>query len=234
MLFRSVHYPKDDTGHSMNDDCNYGGNCPKATLTPKEEKSIRHQSACEYLGLPGTLCMNHLWNFKTLPQAQSKITINADGSLSASTEESNGNGESGLPGGKGSESKKSRISRAQKFFDTLEEAFETLVGLNKKRGVAAELTTKSGSTIASYSHESSDPNAPEVQEALDAVPQDTQSNFHGNCGEIHCLNESYRRGVDPSGGTMRTVDVKTGMPRQPCSSCQHVLDSLDVTWRDGV
>lgn len=85
----------------------------------------------------------------------------------------------------------------------------------------------------------SEPNHPEVQHALDNVPNGSRSPFHGRCAEIDCLNQSYTAGDIPSGGALGTARVRGpnsaahGTPIEPCASCADVLQQLGVAWSGG-
>ncbi|MEV8032784.1 DUF6531 domain-containing protein [Streptomyces sp. NPDC086182] len=78
---------------------------------------------------------------------------------------------------------------------------------------------------------------PDVQAAYDRVPlgQRPAGSQHGRCGEAEALSDAMNAGVDPRGGVMASVEVraagnpKHGVPKAPCSSCQHVLDQLGIT-----
>ena len=78
---------------------------------------------------------------------------------------------------------------------------------------------------------------PDIQAAYDRVPEELRApnNQHARCGEPEALSKAVRAGADPRGGTMASVEVraegnpKHGIPKPPCSSCQHVLDELDIT-----
>jgi hypothetical protein len=58
---------------------------------------------------------------------------------------------------------------------------------------------------------------------------------HARCGEPEALSNAVRAGVAPRGGTIAAVEVraegnlKHGVPKAICSSCQHVLGQLDIT-----
>ncbi|MEC3977796.1 DUF6531 domain-containing protein [Amycolatopsis sp. H20-H5] len=77
----------------------------------------------------------------------------------------------------------------------------------------------------------------DVQEALDRVPpeQRTAGNQHGRCGEPAALTEALNANVDPRGGTMSAVNVRSagnevhGTIKEPCSSCRHLLDQFNIT-----
>jgi RHS repeat-associated protein len=70
-----------------------------------------------------------------------------------------------------------------------------------------------------------------LDDALNAVSN--PSKYHGHCAEISCLNQALSAGVDPSGGTMRTVAIGTsnpghGLQKVACSSCAAVMKTLGV------
>ncbi|OMI87437.1 hypothetical protein BSZ07_24735 [Streptomyces sp. M1013] len=80
---------------------------------------------------------------------------------------------------------------------------------------------------------------PDVQAAFDRVPDHIKEEVrgaHSKCGEAEALSKAMRAGVDPRGGVMAAVNVRAagnpvhGTPKAACSSCQHVLDQLGVTW----
>jgi RHS repeat-associated protein len=80
---------------------------------------------------------------------------------------------------------------------------------------------------------------PDVQAAYDRVPDHIKEEVrgaHSKCGEAEALSKAMRAGVDPRGGVMAAVNVRAagnpvhGTPKAACSSCQHVLDQLGVTW----
>ncbi|MEU6826272.1 DUF6531 domain-containing protein [Streptomyces atriruber] len=78
---------------------------------------------------------------------------------------------------------------------------------------------------------------PDVQAAYDRVPTELRpvGNQHGRCGEAEALSNAMNAGHDPRGGVSAAVDVraagnpKHGVPKAPCSSCQHVLDQFGIT-----
>ncbi len=78
---------------------------------------------------------------------------------------------------------------------------------------------------------------PDVQAAYDRVPMELRpvGNQHGRCGEAEALSNAMNAGHDPRGGVSAAVDVraagnpKHGVPKAPCSSCQHVLDQFGIT-----
>ncbi|WPO72127.1 DUF6531 domain-containing protein [Streptomyces sp. KN37] len=78
---------------------------------------------------------------------------------------------------------------------------------------------------------------PDVQAAYDRVPMELRptGNQHGRCGEAEALSNAMNSGHDPRGGVSAAVDVraagnpKHGVPKAPCSSCQHVLDQFGIT-----
>ncbi|MCM2427775.1 DUF6531 domain-containing protein [Streptomyces sp. RKAG337] len=78
---------------------------------------------------------------------------------------------------------------------------------------------------------------PDVQAAYDRVPQaikDDMGGAHSRCGEPEALSDAMRAGVNPRGGTMAAVEVRApgnpahGRVKDPCRSCEHVLDELGV------
>lgn len=74
-----------------------------------------------------------------------------------------------------------------------------------------------------------------TQAALDAVPNNLRSPFHGFCAEISCLSNAT--GMDLSGATISTSKVRGlqstqhGIPHEPCPSCTHVLNQLGVEYK---
>jgi RHS repeat-associated protein len=77
---------------------------------------------------------------------------------------------------------------------------------------------------------------PSVQEALDAVPLDLRTPWHGMCVEPQCVSQMLSAGANPRGGVMSTALVRArgnplhGTALPPCSSCQHVLRQFEISW----
>lgn len=74
---------------------------------------------------------------------------------------------------------------------------------------------------------------PQVQAALDKVPQAQRAPWHGHCAEPGCLSQALKAGVNPAGGTSRAVNIGTsgrghGTLKPTCSSCKNVLDQFGV------
>lgn len=77
-------------------------------------------------------------------------------------------------------------------------------------------------------------NHPNVQRALDQVPRNQRSPFHGECAEIDSLNRAAEAGMNPRGGTMQAVKIRGpghtahATPKAPCPSCRAVMNQLGV------
>jgi hypothetical protein len=77
---------------------------------------------------------------------------------------------------------------------------------------------------------------PRIQSALDRVPEDVRSPFHGKCAEIKALNNAANADARLKGSVIATSKVRKlgnldhGAPHEPCGSCQHVLDQLGVKY----
>ena len=76
---------------------------------------------------------------------------------------------------------------------------------------------------------------PSTQEALKSVPVASRAPWHGGCAEVGCVDQIFRRGLHPRGGTSSAVNIgESGMGhgsfREPCSSCQCMLDFLGVKY----
>jgi RHS repeat-associated protein len=108
----------------------------------------------------------------------------------------------------------------------------------RESGTAAAIRTKDGEIITGTSAGKGGtpgPNHPEVQKALDNVPKGQQSQYHGACAEIACLNAAKNAGKDVSGATSATAKIRKpghpshGQPNPPCSTCAHVQKQLRVT-----
>lgn len=119
-------------------------------------------------------------------------------------------------------------SRARKVADEAQEA-------GRKRGAAASLRTRDGQTFNATSG-SNNSIHPDVQEALDSVPESEQPGFHTKCAEPACISKALDAGADPRGGDMQIVRIRPlnhpghGTPIGPCTSCQRVLDWFGIPW----
>ncbi|PIW61649.1 MAG: hypothetical protein COW15_06640 [Shewanella sp. CG12_big_fil_rev_8_21_14_0_65_47_15] len=57
--------------------------------------------------------------------------------------------------------------------------------------------------------------------------------WHGGCAEIVCLDKAMNAGVDPSGGTMRAVNIGISgnghnTVKEICTSCNDILNFFGV------
>ena len=99
----------------------------------------------------------------------------------------------------------------------------------KTSGVAGEFRV-GGQTLVDVSG-SQTPIRPEVQEALDSVPENLRPKWHGGCAEPRCVSQALDAGLDPSTGSMTAYqigDVNPQVPhggvRSPCASCEVLRD----------
>jgi hypothetical protein len=76
---------------------------------------------------------------------------------------------------------------------------------------------------------------PQLQKALDKAPT-PRPGYHGQCGEIGCINQMLKRGVDPRGSHSTAVKIRGeanlahGDWKEPCSTCEYVLKWFGVSW----
>ena len=99
----------------------------------------------------------------------------------------------------------------------------------KTGGAAAEFRV-GGQTFVDVSG-SGTPIHPEVQEALDSVPEDMRPPWHGWCAEPGCVSQALNAYLDPSTGSMTAYqigdvnpEVAHGEVRPPCTSCEVLRD----------
>jgi hypothetical protein len=118
-------------------------------------------------------------------------------------------------------------------------AAEEASAAGANRGVAATLQVGSRlitdwSTTARYWIGAPTFNHPDVQAALNSVPIWLQSDFHGYCAEIGCINQALYFGVNPSGGFIVPVLVRAmgnpylGTWEPPCSTCRIILPVFGI------
>lgn len=91
----------------------------------------------------------------------------------------------------------------------------------KKSGAAAELRV-GNKTFTGVSGEIV-PHNSQVTGALMGTPASARKPWHGGCAEIACLDKALNAGVDPSGGTMKAVNIGVsgkghGTPKKICSA----------------
>lgn len=104
----------------------------------------------------------------------------------------------------------------------------------RTQGTAGSLETKDGKVHNSTSGQKA--HHPEVQRALDNVPQDQRSPYHGKCAEPGCISKSLESGSDPRGGNMETAKIRKpgnpqhGEPHEPCGTCKWLLDFFGIDW----
>lgn len=81
---------------------------------------------------------------------------------------------------------------------------------------------------------------PDVQQALDAIPANLRSDFHGKCAEPKSLSAAVHAGDILSGGEISTAKVRPpgnndhSAPIAPCSSCVPLLQGYEVVFREHV
>jgi hypothetical protein len=108
---------------------------------------------------------------------------------------------------------------------------DAALAAGKRSGAAAEL--KLGNRIFTGISGESVPHNPQVTGALMGTPASARKAWHGGCAEIVCLDKALNAGVNPSGGTMRAVNIGVsgkghGTPKKICSSCNDVLNHFGV------
>lgn len=78
------------------------------------------------------------------------------------------------------------------------------------------------------------PAHPKVQEALDRIPAEQRSKYHGGCAEVGCLGQALDAGVNPAGGNSHAVKIRAegkaahGTFLEACNSCKALLDYFGV------
>lgn len=106
----------------------------------------------------------------------------------------------------------------------------------RRGGTAGTLTATDGRTFS----DTSAPNKqlhPDVQKALDNVPAEQRSAYHGNCAEPGCVSKALNDGANPAGGEMETAKIRGpnspshGQPHNPCSTCKLILDFFGIKYR---
>lgn len=116
-----------------------------------------------------------------------------------------------------------------------EAAADIALAGGKKKGAAAQLDVDGKTyTDVSKKRELEDLH-PDLQEALNDIPKDKRSDYHGHCAEIGCIDQALKDGVNPSGGKAKAVSIgnrKRNMhnaPKPPCTTCKQVLDKMGIT-----
>ena len=99
-------------------------------------------------------------------------------------------------------------------------------------GAVSELRTKDGQVFRAHSGEMA-PND-EVTGVIMGL-KGKNADFAGGCSEAACISKAITAGANPSGGSMRTLQMgKTrssaahGSPKKACSTCQGLGDHFDI------
>jgi RHS repeat-associated protein len=116
---------------------------------------------------------------------------------------------------------------------------------DERPNTVARLETQAGAVSTGVSGSDTEPH-PVVQNALNNVPEARQSDYHGECAEIHAMSNAARaadgNNQDPAaalaGSSLQTAQVRGpdgdqtrhGQPQTPCSSCQNVMNQLGVAY----
>jgi len=118
--------------------------------------------------------------------------------------------------------------------NTAEGAADAALAAGKTRGAASALQLADGSPPIVDVSGSARVINPEMQAALDSIPQDLRPGFHGWCSEIGCMNQALNEGRSLAGGTMRTVAIGDSppghsLPKAPCPTCEGVMRLFGVS-----
>ena len=78
---------------------------------------------------------------------------------------------------------------------------------------------------------------PQLQKALDNVPEDEQAPWHGNCAEVDAINKALKQGINVAGATVDVVNIncndkRHGTHKPACSSCSNVLKQFGIHSND--
>lgn len=116
---------------------------------------------------------------------------------------------------------------------TAQDAANDALEGGQTRGAASRLTLPDGGD--SITDVSGSPRSinPDMQSALDSVPEDVRAPWHGYCSEIGCMNEALKQGRSLAGGEMETVAIGDSAPghlepKPACGSCSWVMDIFGV------
>ncbi|WP_346729630.1 SpvB/TcaC N-terminal domain-containing protein [Shewanella sp. NKUCC01_JLK] len=126
---------------------------------------------------------------------------------------------------------KLKIGRGPDVTNTAEAAADAARLTGKKSGAAAELRV-GDKTFTGVSGEIVSHN-PDVTGALMGTSASARKPWHGGCAEIVCLDKAMNAGVDPSGGTMRAVNIGISgnghnTVKEICTSCNDILNFFGV------
>jgi YwqJ-like deaminase len=115
--------------------------------------------------------------------------------------------------------------------DLVAAALEGAVDAGARRGTAGALETEAGVfTDVSVNPATRGPLNSALEDILDSTPVAERAPWHGACAEVGCVNQALNQGVDVSGARSVAVDIKTGIIKDPCSSCQYMLNKLGIKW----
>jgi hypothetical protein len=114
---------------------------------------------------------------------------------------------------------------------TAVDAADEALAAGKTRGAASQLDV-GGQRFTDVSGAKPGLHA-RVQEALDRVPPAERAPWHGHCAEVGCVDQAFKTGVDPRGGTSIAVNIGRsgsghGTFKEACSSCRRMLEFLGV------
>jgi RHS repeat-associated protein len=112
------------------------------------------------------------------------------------------------------------------------EVADTAQSARPRPGTVAVLETPQG--LFSGTSGSGDPLHPKVKQALDAIPAEARSKFHGNCAEPQCITKALNAGAETAGGKMTAVRVRRpdhpahGTKIPPCASCAKLQEEFGI------
>ncbi|HKF75859.1 MAG TPA: YwqJ-related putative deaminase [Candidatus Dormibacteraeota bacterium] len=113
------------------------------------------------------------------------------------------------------------------------------IGRNRRPAMASGMTTPDGQTFGGTSVRGGGSTQlhPDLQAALESVPANQREPWHAQCAEIQTINSALNSGMTPqdlNGSVISAVQVRNtgdpahGIPRDPCRSCQPVLDFFGI------
>ena len=127
-------------------------------------------------------------------------------------------------------SRKGTTSGSKKT-NTAEGAADAAVAGGKTSGAASEF--RQGDHVITGVSGEEVPHNSQVTAGLMGTPADKRAQWHGGCAEVVCLDKAMNAGIDPAGGTIRTVNIGSsgnghGTNKAPCSSCTDLLQHFKV------
>jgi uncharacterized protein YukE len=116
-------------------------------------------------------------------------------------------------------------------------ALQTVSSKLRPATVATLLTRNPGTNLFRDASRGVEITHPRLLEALDKVPAEIRTDYHGRCAEMRAIDQALHEGARLKGAVITTAKVRPlrsiahGTAHHPCASCAHILQQFGIKYR---